>query len=182
MKTWKSYEEVATYLLNHFAKEFGLSRVEDKQKVHGLKSGTDWEIDAKGVRVGANQAFIIIECRKYTKSKQSQEKLGGLAYKIEDTGASGGIIVSLLGLQEGAKKIAAHENIIDVQLNADCTPEEFVLKFLNRLMVGVKDGFVLGDRPSIEVYRKCSVCGRLFECNDNEAVCLDCLGRGEVER
>lgn len=68
---WKSYEEVAAYLLDHFAKEFGLTRVEGKQKVHGLRTRTDWEIDAKGIREGTNQGFIIIKCRRYTKTKQN---------------------------------------------------------------------------------------------------------------
>lgn len=89
MEGWKSYEEVAAYSLNHFAKEFELTRVEGKQTVHGFKSGTDWEIDAKGVREGPNQGFVIIECRRYTSSRQNQEKLGSLAYRILDTGASG---------------------------------------------------------------------------------------------
>jgi hypothetical protein len=177
MEVWKSYEEVATYLLNHFAKEFGLTRVEGKQTVHGLRSGTDWEIDAKGVHEGEDQGFIIIECRRYTTSKQNQEKLGSLAYKIVDTGASGGIIVSPLGLQQGAEKIAAHEKVLDVQLNANCTPEEFALKFLNRLMIGVKDTVKVGEIAILEAYRNCIVCGRSFKLDNNETVCPDCLGK-----
>jgi len=177
MEGWKSYEEVAAYLLNHFAKEFGLIRVEGKQTVHGLRSGTDWEIDAKGVHEGEDQGFIIIECRRYTTSKQNQEKLGSLAYKIVDTGASGGIIVSPLGLQQGAKKIAAHEKVLDVQLNANCTPEEFALKFLNRLMIGVKDNFKVGEIAILETYRNCRVCGQSFKFDNNETACPDCLGK-----
>ena len=53
-----------------------------------------------------NEGFVIIECRRYTKSRQSQEKIGGLAYRILDTGARGGILISPLGMQEGASKIA----------------------------------------------------------------------------
>ena len=77
---WKTYEEVATYLLNQFASEFGLSKVEGKQSMPNLRSQTEWEIDAKGVREG-NERFVIIECRRYTTSKQNQDKLGSLAYK-----------------------------------------------------------------------------------------------------
>lgn len=47
MTRWKSYEEVATYLLNQFAEHFGLERVEAKQDVVGLRSKTAYEI-AKG--------------------------------------------------------------------------------------------------------------------------------------
>jgi hypothetical protein len=32
-KAWRDYEEVARYLLNRFAKEFGLEFVEGKQKI-----------------------------------------------------------------------------------------------------------------------------------------------------
>ena len=64
---WQSYEEVATYLLNQFASEFGLSKVEGKQSVLGLRSQTNWEIDAKGIREG-NEGFVIIECRRYETS------------------------------------------------------------------------------------------------------------------
>jgi hypothetical protein len=138
MKKWESYEEVATYLLNQFAEKFGLSHVEGKQKIIGHRSGTDWEIDAKGVRKG-NEGFIIVEARRYTKSRQSQEQLGGLAYRINDTGAKGGILVSPLGMQEGAAKIADSENIINVQLAPNSTTLEYVMRFLNNIMVGVHD-------------------------------------------
>jgi hypothetical protein len=49
-KPWRTYEEVAQYLLNEFAAHFGLGHVEGKQVVPG-QSGADWEIDAKGVAV-----------------------------------------------------------------------------------------------------------------------------------
>jgi len=94
---------------------------------------------------------VIIECRRYTTSKQKQEKLCALAYQIIDTAAVAGIIVSPLGIQEGAAKIAARENILNVQLDANCTPTEFAMKFLNKLMIGIRNGLVLGDHPSIEV-------------------------------
>ena len=127
-KKWESYEEVAAYLLNEFAEEFGLGRVEGKQFVEGQRSGTQWEIDAKGVREG-NQAFVIVECRRYTTSKQSQGKVGELAYRIIDTGADGSILVSPLGLQEGATKIAAAENIISVHLNENSTRHEYLSNY-----------------------------------------------------
>ena len=109
-KSWKSYEEVANFLLDRFASEFGIDRVEGKQKVIGNQSGTSWEIDGKGVCV-KGAGFLIVECRRYTKSKQTQEKLAASAYRIQDTGANGGIIVSPLGLQEGAAKVAKASNV-----------------------------------------------------------------------
>lgn len=100
-----------------------------------------------------------------------------MAYKILDTGASEGIIVSPLGLQEGAAKIAARENVLEVQLNANCTPDEFVLKFLNKIMIGTKETGRLGDSVSIEIYRNCRICGQLLKLVNNEMVCPECLNR-----
>jgi hypothetical protein len=137
-KAWHTYEEVAQYLLNQFAERFGFVRFEGKQILQGHISGTEWEIDAKGVS-SVNGMFLIVECRRYTRSRQSQEKVGALAYRIQDTGASGGIIVSPLGLQEGADKIARAANIHSVLLNAECTTTEYILKFLNDVYIGVSD-------------------------------------------
>jgi hypothetical protein len=87
-KKWESYEEVAQYLLNQLASHFALGHVEGKQVIPG-ESGINWQIDAKGV-ASDREGFIIIECRRYTKTKLSQESVAGLAYRILDTGASGG--------------------------------------------------------------------------------------------
>jgi hypothetical protein len=115
--------------------------------VVGKRSGTTWEIDAKGFRQG-DSGFVIVECRRYTTSKQNQEKVGGLAYRIIDTGAEGGIIVSPLGLQEGAERVTAAENIVNVQLSEDSTQHEYVLRFLNKIMIGIHD--TLNYKESVE--------------------------------
>lgn len=150
MSKWKTYQEVATYLLNQFADVFGLDRVEGEQRVEGDR--TQWRIDGKGVRI-EDEGFIIVECRRYTTSKQDQEKMAGLAFRILDTGAAGGILVSPLGLQEGAAAIAKAENIVDVRLDADSTPHEFMMQFLNRVMVGLRDTIGLTDRVTAQVRR-----------------------------
>jgi hypothetical protein len=49
---WKSYEEVAPYLIDQFQQHFGLETVEGKQEIAGKRSTTDWELDAKGVKTG----------------------------------------------------------------------------------------------------------------------------------
>jgi hypothetical protein len=170
---WKTYEEVAADLLNQFAAEFGLSRVEGKQTVEGQRSGTQWEIDAKGVSEG-NQGFIIVECRRYTTSKLSQEKVGALAYRITDTGAEGGIMVSPLGLQEGARKIAGAENIVEVRLAPNSTPHDFTMQFLNKVMIGISDSATFSDSVKVEITRPCSECGKTFTVKENERTCPDC--------
>ena len=67
------------------------------------------------------------------------EKLEALAYRILDTGAESGIVVTLIDLQAGAHKIANAENIVLVQLNAVATEQDYLLRFLKQIMVGVSD-------------------------------------------
>lgn len=115
-----------------------------------------------------------MECRRYTTSKQSQEKLGGLAYRITDTGAEGGIIVSPLGLQEGARKIAQAENIVEVRLNPDSTPQNFAMQFLNKVMIGISDRATVSESVKVEISGPCSQCGRMFTVKEGEKTCPDC--------
>lgn len=150
IKAWETYEEVAAYLLDQMAEKFGLIRVEGKQTVSGIRSGTSYEIDAKGV-AEHGEGIVIIECRRYTGSKQNQEQIGALAYRILDTGADGGILVGPLGLQEGAAKIADAENIGSVVLAPESTTTRYVMQFLNSMFAGVSEGIVLGESVSAKV-------------------------------
>jgi hypothetical protein len=170
---WKSYEDVATYLLDKFASDFKLSRVEGKQSVLGNRSGTNWEIDAKGFREG-NDAIVILEYRRFTTSKQSQERLASLAYRIIDTGADGGIIISPLGLQSGAQIVANAENIINVKLDKDSTPTEFSMQFLNKIFVGMHEHAESKDRYDAVLIRICNKCDKSFIVLNNEKKCPDC--------
>lgn len=145
---WKTYEEVAQYLLNQFAEKFGMSEFEGKQLIEGKKSGTNWEIDAKGVKAGAD-IFIIVECRRYTTSRQSQEKVGALAYRIHDTNAAGGIIVSPLGIQEGGRKVANAENIKEVILDPNSTTKDYFMKYLNNFFIGKSDQVKMSDSVTV---------------------------------
>lgn len=137
METWETYEEIAVYILDQIASnlKLDLERVEGKQHVYGSRSSTNWEIDGKAVQVDG-EGFVIIECRRYTTSKQNQERVAALVYRIIDTGASGGILVSPLGFQEGAKKVAAAEGIHEIFMDADSTRTDYVLKFLNHIFAG----------------------------------------------
>ncbi len=172
---WKTYEDVARHLIDQAKEHFGLERVEGKQKIRGLRSGTHWEIDAKGIREG-DQGIIIIECRRYPTSSIKQEDLGGLAYRIIDSGAVGGIIVSPLIIQKGAQKIAEAENVVQVLLDENSTPTDFTMQFFNKLMVGVgiSMGVVLGVSASAEVRRICKKCKERFTVTNNERTCPDC--------
>ncbi len=143
-QSWERYEGVARDLLNRFREHFGLDRVEPKQQIAG-RSGTSWEIDAKGVCEGENCAVMLVECRQYRSKRLNQEVVAGLAYRITDTCASGGIIVSPLPLQEGAKKVAGANHIIHVQLGPDSTPEDFVIAFFSKVFVSLSDRVAMSD-------------------------------------
>ena len=153
MKTEKkceSYEQTARYLLHQFREKFGLKKVEGKQAIKGKRTGATYRIDAKGVCKG-KEGFLVIECRRYTTSRQKQEQVAALAYRIQDAGASGGIIVSPLGIQKGAKKIAAAENIHTVLLDESSTKESYILQFLNQVMVGRTDRLSVGIIEKAEI-------------------------------
>jgi len=171
---WRDYEQVSTYLLNSLCQEFGLTKVEGKQKLVG-KSGTEWNIDAKGIR-NDDGGIIIIECRRCTTRRQNQERIAGFAWRITDTGAQSGIIVSQLGLQKGAKLVAKAGNIVSVIIDANSTPQNFAVEFLNKIFLGITlntGNIKISAVPTL--LRKCSVCGKTFTVKDSESVCEGCM-------
>ena len=161
--SWKTYEEVAQYLLHDIASEFGLGSVEGKQLVPG-ESGTHWEIDAKGLRLN-DDGFVLIECRRYTTARLSQEDAAAIAYRIKDTGATSGIIVSPMDLQKGAQKVAQHENMAHVRLSPTSTTTEYVLQFLNKTFVGLSEKLPpMTDSVTAVVTRAACNAGHHDEC------------------
>jgi hypothetical protein len=152
-KKSETYEQVAQYLLDKFCDKFGLERVEGKQGLLGRRSGTNWTIDAKGI-CQSGVGFLIVECRRYTTSKLAQEDVGGIAYRIMDTGADGGISVSPFDLQKGARKIAAAENVKRVTLDPDSTTKEFLMRFLDDIFAGLHDTLLATDSFTATVYDK----------------------------
>lgn len=89
---------------------------------------------------------MIVECRRYTTSKLKQEDIAAVAYRIIDTQALGAIVVTPLGLQEGAEKIASAENIFSVKLDQNSTPTDFAMQFLNKFAIGASTTlFVKGE-------------------------------------
>ena len=172
---WRDYEEVAAHLLNQFSEHFNLTRVEGKQTLPGKLTDTSWTIDAKGVLEGGD-AFVIVECRRHTTSKQDQEQLAGLAYRIRDTGAEGAIVVSPLGFQSGAEKVAKAERIVHVELHPDSTAEEFSMRFLNQLFVGMHERCSVSEECMAVLSRPCATCGKVFTVCADETVCGSCRG------
>jgi hypothetical protein len=148
-KKWETYEEVAAYLLNQFAEHFGVGRFEGKQLVAG-ESGTEWQIDAKGCAADEGH-FLVVECKRHTKAGISQAITAALAWSIQDTGAGGGILVSPIGLQKGAKKVAAKSDIVEVVLDQNSTTTDYMLKFLNQVCIGFSDTVDLNITESLTI-------------------------------
>lgn len=146
---WETYEEVAQYLIHQFADHFDLGEVEGKQIVSG-NSGTGWELDGKGIREDG-ESIVIIECKRHTTQKIPQEVIAGLAFRIIDTNSDGGIIVSPLGLQKGAEKVANHADIKTVKLDANSTTQEYVMEFLNHVCIGLVDNIGVGITDSVSI-------------------------------
>ena len=148
-KPWQEYEHVARCLLDRFREHFGLDRVEGKQRVTGVAS--TWELDAKGVLVDG-AGIVVVECRR-RKTRVPQEDMGGIAYKIRDVGAGGGLVVTPLPLQKGAASVAAQERIQHVTLTESSTTTDYFMKFLYRIFVGVSSTVVAHDEVKITVIR-----------------------------
>jgi hypothetical protein len=143
------YEEVTRAILDTCKKQLGYKKVEPKGD-HAGETGTSWEIDAT-CYLEATDDKILVECRRHTTSKIDQEQVGGLVFRIQDTGAEGGLFVTPLGYQEGAKLVAKAKKVRLATLNADATEEEYILEVAEKLFHGVagKGGAVLGGEAAV---------------------------------
>jgi hypothetical protein len=120
---WKIYEDTARKVLTDLRKELSIQTVEGKQTLSGV---TGWEIDAKAWCENSDN-FLVIEVRRHTKAGLTQEAVAAIAYRIQDVGGSGGVIVSPRPLQKGAKPIATSANISHVKLTPESTTESVQL-------------------------------------------------------
>lgn len=138
-KIWLRYEDVTRQLLLDIKNFLGLNKVESKQKVQG-NSGTEWEVDVVAYDNNTDK-IILVECKHRSNSNLSQTLLGGFAYTIKDTNAQRGIIVTTIGLQEGAEKVAKYENITPIRLTIDVTnnSEDYIARLSNQIFVKVTD-------------------------------------------
>lgn len=144
---WKTYEEAARYLLEQFAEEFKLGKVEGKQLISG-NSGTEWEIDAKATNQ-AGEKFLIVECKRWLTASPNQETLAGLSYRIIDTGAIGGFIISPKKLQKGANLVANHNNIFHIKMDKNSTKEFLIAEFLGKLNIAISHNVQISEKISI---------------------------------
>jgi hypothetical protein len=150
-KLWQTYEEVARSMLGDLRDRFGIDDIEGKQSLPG-DSGTTWEIEGKATNTQLG-GFLVIECRRYTTKRLNQEAIGAVAFRILDLGASGGIVVSPLDLQLGAKLVASTNNILHVQLAPWSTAEDYLAKFMGKSFhkASVTSGARFGDSVEASV-------------------------------
>jgi hypothetical protein len=97
--------------------------------------------------------FSVNNQGRMTQSLLSTVASTDFDWAFTHTGARGALIVTPLGLQEGANKVGQAANVVSVTLNADCTPTEFVMAFLDKVFLGVSDTCVVSDHVKVEVVR-----------------------------
>ena len=146
------YEEVTRTILDACREQLGYKEVRPKGKIPG-ESGTQWEIDATCYSV-EDDGMILVECRRHTTKTIDQEQVGGLVFRIIDTGAEGGLMVTPLGYQEGATLVAKARKVTLATLNLDATETDYVLKVAERLFVGIsgKGGLLAGGSAGVSVH------------------------------
>jgi len=151
--SWLEYENLARRVLADMRDVLGIATVEAKQSLDG-KSSVTWEIDAKAWLQGI-EGFLVVEARRHTTAGLKQEDLAALSYRIKDVGAAGGIVVTPLPLQKGAKAIATSERIAHVRLTAESTTEQYLAEFLGRRFFGVSaaDSIQLSDGAEASIVR-----------------------------
>ena len=131
---WKKYEEYTRAILNdervkkYLEEHFNLPdiKIQSKEKFSG-KCGTEWEVDAYAYD---DNDLILIECKHYkSETRVDQNIVAAFAYIIKDVSAKYGIIVTTVGLQSGAKKVANAENIRLIEVHQNSTDENFFVRF-----------------------------------------------------
>ena len=127
---WQIYESAASIAVEMLRTHLGIQNVEGKQRLDGV-SGVTWEVDARAW-CSKSEKFVVIEARRHTTSGIKQKDIAALALQIQDLGAKGGIIVSPLPLQKGAKVLAERYDIEHVVLHSDSTPERMLAEYMGR--------------------------------------------------
>jgi len=136
--SWQEYEKVTTQILNderlkqHLNDYYELRdfQVSPKRKFPGEKTGTQWEVDGFGYDL--NNKLVLLECKHFSEKNINQNTVAAFAYIIKDIGADRGIIVTTLGLQSGADKVAQAESIGLIKLQYNSTENNYVIHFSNK--------------------------------------------------
>jgi hypothetical protein len=168
---YEDYERVTAQILKNLRDELGIETVNQKTVVPG-QSGTSWKCDVTCYKTGT-QKLVIVECRKY-RSKIKQEDMGGFAYRVEDAGATEGLMVTPIGYQQGAQLVANSAKIGMATLNPEATEYEYALQIAKKLFIGIMDQVRFSDSCTVE--RRCGKCKQVLT---EDGPCPTCKPRSE---
>jgi len=104
------YETVTRKIFHNLRESLGIYGVSEDKTKHIGNSSTNWTLDAS-CYPSEDGILVIIECRRKTTSKVTQEQVGGLAFRVGDIGASSAFMVTPIGFQMGAKKVATAKKL-----------------------------------------------------------------------
>ena len=138
-QTWERYEDVARQLIDDIKSYLGLSMVNPDKKEFLKKDGGICEIDVSAYDM-SDRKLVLVECRKRNK-RLSQEEVHGFAYRIQQTNAKRGIIVTPIGLQKGAKLAANGAKIGLVRLEPNSTLDNYIAQLTQLLVIKLSDLF-----------------------------------------
>ena len=144
-ESWRCFEDAFRAILSQHKDFFGLASVDQQAGQLAGKSGYTWHIEVIAYAKDDGR-MVLFECRRKNANLKPSEA-GELAFRMEDTGAGRGYFVTTLerGLSEGAKKIADYREIGHIQLSADARPDQYVLRFLSQIFVGITDRVSVTD-------------------------------------
>ena len=138
-KEWERYEDVARQLIDDIKFHLGLSLVNEDKRKFKKNDGGECEVDVSAYDM-SDEKLVLVECRK-KKESLSQEEVHGFAYRIQQTNAKRGIIVTTIGLQQGARIAADGAKITLIRLDGNSTKEEYIAKITQQIFVKVTDTF-----------------------------------------
>lgn len=153
---WKNFEDVFRAILAMHMNFFELEKVEPTSKpVPGhARKFKPWAIDVVGYRKGTKR-LVLFEVKRRGRNVEP-EQAAGFAYRILDTEAEAGYIVTTMGrdLSSGAKEIADYEKIGHIQVEKDSTPDDYTMKIADNMFVGVTDTVKVSEHIEAIVERR----------------------------
>ncbi|MEH2402937.1 restriction endonuclease [Nostoc sp.] len=138
-KEWETYEDVARQLIDDIKFHLGLSLVNEDKRKFKKNDGGECEVDVSAYDM-SDEKLVLVECRK-KKEPLSQEEVHGFAYRIQQTNAKRGIIVTTIGLQQGARIAADGAKIALIRLDGNSAKQEYIAKITQQIFVKVTDTF-----------------------------------------
>lgn len=150
---WETYEDVARQLIDDIKIYLGLSLVNEDKREFKKNDGGKCEIDISAYDLSDGK-LVLVECRK-KKKRLSNEEIDGFAYRIQQTNAKRGIIVTPLGLQQGARIAADGAKISLIRLDENSNKENYIARITQQIFLKVTDqmnGFSCSSRSEVRVH------------------------------